>query len=408
MLLDLDNFKHINDSLGHPVGDKLLCAVADRLGQILRMSDTLARLGGDEFAIVQTDLGGPDSTTVLAQKLIDALIEPFEIEQQQVHTSTSIGISLFPSDGLDAPLLIKNADVALYRAKAEGRNRMCIFKQWMTAEATARQDLESSLRWSLRKQDFVLYYQPLLDTASGRITGVEALVRWCPSKDRMLLPETFIPLCESTGLMQRVGDWILREACRQAAAWQQAGRPLTVMVNLSAAQVQHDDAIAMIAAVVKESGLDPHLLELEITESVFLDPTLASMTSAFRRLVDLGVGLSIDDFGTGYSSLAYLKHIPSQTIKIDRSFIRNINRSGEDEAIVVAVLTLGRELRKRVVAEGVEKLAHMALLHRLGCTEMQGFLIGRPQPPDDLEDFLRGWPAAWADLRQALGSLPAQ
>ena len=400
MLLDLDNFKHVNDSRGHPVGDRLLCAVAERLGQVLRATDTLARLGGDEFAIVQADLRDPEGAATLAGKLIEALIDPFPIEHEELHTTTSIGISLFPADGDDPALLIKQADVALYRAKAAGRNRVSRFQGWMTAEANARQTLESSLRQTLKDQRFVLYYQPLIHLPSGQITGMEALLRW-PQQGRMMLPGSFVPLAEATGLIQPLGDWVLLEACRQAARWHQGGRQLTVTVNLSGSQIRHHDVLHTVERVIGEVGVDPRLIELEITENVFLDPKLGSITSLLDYLVGLGLRLSIDDFGTGYSSLAYLKRMPASTIKIDRSFVQGVGRKTADDAIVLAILALGRSLGMRVVAEGVETQAQLEFLERHGCTDLQGFLIARPQPADEIERFMDGWPLTWARLRES-------
>ncbi|HEX6144376.1 MAG TPA: EAL domain-containing protein [Geminicoccaceae bacterium] len=405
LLLDLDNFKHVNDSRGHPVGDKLLCGVAERLCNLVRESDTLARLGGDEFAVVQVGLAAEGGAEVLARKLIDGFAEPFCIEQEEIHTTTSVGFSLFPAHGESAAHMIKNADVALYRAKAEGRNRICRFSGWMTAQVSARQSLETRLREGLKKQDLVLHYQPVLDVASGRITGVEALVRWRQERDDLLLPEGFLALAETTGLIRPLGAWVLAEACRQAVDWQARGYPLTMAVNLSVAQVRNPDDAAMLSGIVRASGVDPGQVELEITENTFLDPALGSMTSTLGALATTGIRLSIDDFGTGYSSLAYLKHIPAHTIKIDRSFVQDIDRQ-DDQAIAIAILALGRNLGRQVIAEGVETGRQMAILSRLGCRYMQGFFIGRPRPPADLEAFLDDWPSIWTEMRRCIGPAP--
>ncbi|HET6521465.1 MAG TPA: EAL domain-containing protein [Geminicoccaceae bacterium] len=402
LLLDLDHFKDINDTLGHPLGDRLLRAIAVRLGQGLRASDTLARLGGDEFAVIQAGLRGPESAAALAGKLIDAAAAPVRVDDHEVVTGASIGISLFPGDGAEVPLLLRNADLALYRAKAAGRGRYRFFRPSMAAAAEARRRLEGELRRALERREFLLHYQPLLDAAQGRITGVEALVRWRHPRRGVLPPALFIPSAETTGLIQPLGEWVLREACRQAGAWHGARRPLTVAVNLSPVQVRQPDAVARLARIIDQAGVAPGAIEFEITEGVFVDAAATSAAAGLDRLVGAGARIAIDDFGTGYCSLAYLQRFPVHTIKIDRSFVGHIGRDGE--AIVEAVLALGRSLNKRVVAEGVETMPQLAFLRGRGCPAMQGFLIGRPQGPEELGAFLATWPVTWSRLSRANGA----
>jgi diguanylate cyclase (GGDEF)-like protein len=378
LLLDLDDFKGVNDALGHPAGDELLHGIAGRLGRVIRASDTLARLGGDEFAIVQAGVRDSADAVALARKVLGALEAPFDLGGREVHAAASLGIALFPGDGADPDELLKNADLALYRAKGAGRGRHVFFEPAMDAEARARERLGRELRRALGQGALLLHYQPQLALATGQVTGVEALARWRHPEQGLVPPSEFIPVAEATGVINRLGAWVLREACRQAATWHRAGLGLTVAVNVSPTQLRRPETLEMVDDALRASGLDPARLELEITEGVLTDG------HASKLLLDLaarGVRLAIDDFGTGYSSLAYLRRLPVQRIKIDRSFVRGIGRDAGDEAVVRAIVTLGHTLGKEVVAEGVEAEAQLEFLRELGCEAVQGFLLGRPLEP---------------------------
>lgn len=393
LLLDLDHFKDLNDALGHPAGDWLLRAAAERLRGAIRPGDTLARLGGDEFAVVQPDLEGPEGSAALAQRLIDTLAGPFALESQEVHVSASVGIALAEGDREHADELIRKADLALYRAKREGRGRFSSFEPAMDAEVQARGRLERELRAALDRGQFVLHYQPQVDLRTGRVDSVEALVRWC-HPERLILPGEFIPAAEASGLIRPLGAWVLGEACRQARVWRDAGLELVMAVNLSPAQLRHDSLLHEIDGALRANGLDPRWLELEITESLFLERSEGTTDRALRGLAARGIRLALDDFGTGYSSLASLKRLPVATIKIDRSFVRDIGCDPEDEALVQAIVSLGHALGRKVVAEGVDNETQLAFLRGLGCDAAQGFLLARPQAPDELGFPLRTVPPA--------------
>jgi diguanylate cyclase (GGDEF)-like protein len=388
LLLDLDDFKGINDTLGHPIGDQLLCLITARLEGTIRTSDTLSRLGGDEFALVQPAVDGPADAAALVRKLVDVLEAPFTLEGQELHVTGSIGAALFPSDGADADTLLKNADLALYRAKREGRGRVRFFEPTMDAEVRTRRGLEQALRQALEGDELALAYQPQVDLATGRVIGVEALARWDRPQHGQVPPNEFIPVAEASGLILPLGAWVLREACRQAAAWRKIGFVLRVAVNVSPTQLRHPDGHAAVDEALRASELDPGLLELEITEGVLMETFEQEAESLLRRLAARGVRLAIDDFGTGYSSLAYLKRLPVHKIKVDRSFVRDIGSDPEDEAMVRAIIGLGHALGKQVMAEGVESEAQLAFLRELGCDEAQGFYIARPQAAADLEHLL--------------------
>lgn len=390
LFLDLDKFKDVNDTLGHPVGDRLLRLAAERLGAILRSSDTLARLGGDEFAIIQPAVRESNDAITLARKLLDALAAPFALDGHEVHIGASLGIALFPGDGESVDDLLKNADLALYRAKSDGRARFCFFESSMDTEIRTRKDLERELRRALERDEFELHYQPQLNLLWGTIGSVEALVRWRHPERGMLLPDAFIPIAEASGLIHALGAWILRQACQQAKAWHAAGLPLTVAVNISPAQLRHPDLLEAVDAALSASGLEPSLLELEITENLVVELEGGTAIGCIVGLAARGVRLTIDDFGTGYSSLAYLKRLPVQKIKIDRTFVRVIGNDPEGEAVVRAIITLGQTLGKRVVAEGVESRAQLDFLRMLGCDEVQGYLYSRPREASDLEHMLQG------------------
>ena len=378
LLLDLDRFKDVNDALGHPTGDHLLRAAAKRLAGVVRISDTLARLGGDEFAVLQTNVPEAGGTAVLAERLVEAVAAPFTVDGQGIRVAASIGIAVHPDDGADADELVRRADLALYRAKHEGRGRFRFFEPAMDARARSRRQLEQELRRALDAGEFVLHYQPQVELATGRVDGVEALVRWRHPTRGLVPPAEFIPAAEACGLIVPLGAWVLGEACRQVRAWQDAGLMLTVAVNLSPVQVRHDGLLEAIDDALDAYHLDGNCLEVELTENLLLDRSEAATDQTLRGLAARGIRLALDDFGTGYSSLGYLKRLPVQRIKIDRSFVRDIGSDPDDEAVVQAIVTMGHTLGKQVVAEGVETQAQLAFLRRLGCDAAQGFLLGRP------------------------------
>ena len=382
MLLDVDQFKEINDSLGHVAGDQLLRELAARLNKVVREADTLARLGGDEFALIQTALADTAAASLLAQRIAHALERPFRIEDQQLDIAASIGITIFPDDGTTPERLMRNADMALYQAKAAGRNRYAYYRADMDRELQASRSLQRGLRQALEEDRLKLVFQPVFELPDGRLSKVEALLRWPHPGGGQVPPSTFIPIAESSGLIRPLGDWVLQRACRQAAAWQAGDIDLKLAVNVSAAQLRQPELFETVERALADNRLDPARLELEITESVFLDPSKDLILELLRRVADLGVTLAIDDFGTGYSSLAYLKHFPFHEIKVDGSFVRDIEDGADGAAIVKAVVALGHSLGKRVTAEGVETEAQLAFLRERGCDAAQGYLLGRPGPAE--------------------------
>jgi len=385
LFLDLDRFKVINDSLGHNIGDQLLQAVAVRVQTCVRESDTVARLGGDEFTILLPNLHRSDDAAPIAQKIIEAIRYPFHIEGREFFSTTSIGISLFPEDGTDAETLIKNADTAMYQAKELGRDNYQLFNAHVNAKALQRIALEHGLRKALMNDEMAVHYQPIFDLRSGRITGMEALLRWTHPVLGSIPPATFIPLAEATGVMIPIGSWALAEACRQAKEWHDAGfQSLSLAVNLSVTQLQQTDLVDFVAGVLRNTGLPARLLELEITES----SAMHSPETSVRTLYDLkklGLRISLDDFGTGHSSLSYLKRFPIDTLKIDQSFVHDITSDPDTAAIVTAIIAMAHSLRLKVVAEGVEFTEQANFLRKHGCDQMQGFLI---KPPVAAADFL--------------------
>jgi diguanylate cyclase (GGDEF)-like protein len=389
MFMDLDRFKHINDSLGHTVGDQLLQSVGQRLLVCVRQSDTISRLGGDEFVALLPDIDHPEDAALSAQKMIAAIALPHRIDQHDLHIGASIGISIYPEDGLDAETLIKHADTAMFHAKDNGRNTYAFFEQEMTARAIARQSIEASLRLALERQEFVLHYQPKINLLSGTIVGIEALVRWQHPQRGLLIPADFVPIAEDSGLILPLGRWVLREACRQARAWQDAGLPpVSIAVNTSALEFRARDFLEYLRATLEESRLEPRYLELELTESVLMRDA-ASADSVLHALAGLGVKLAIDDFGTGYSSLSYLRQFPINTLKIDRSFVNQITSNPDDAAIVSAVISMGKSLKQRVIAEGVETAEQAAFLLAQHCDEAQGNFFGRPVGAEALAILLQ-------------------
>ena len=381
IVLDLDNFKNINDSLGHEVGDQVLLEAGHRLASHLRAVDTVARQGDDEFVVVLSNIEDQTAAAVVAQKLLDSLSRPMNIHGHEFFVAGSIGISMFPKDGEDGRLLLKNADAAMHRAKQAGRNSFCFYLQEMNASTFDRLKIEGGLRRALERSEFILHYQPQVDLESGAIVGAEALIRWLPAGQEMRYPNQFISIAEESGLITSIGEWVLREACRQNVAWQKAGlAPIRVGVNLSAYQFTQQDMVGTVTRILRETGCDPSYLSLELTESVVMkDPQSAVET--LRRLSDMGVHLSIDDFGTGYSSLNYLKRFPINALKIDRSFVSDIVSDDDNAAIVKVVIALAHSLKLEVIAEGVETVEHLDFLKRQRCNQMQGYLFSRPVPP---------------------------
>lgn len=392
MLIDLDRFKAINDALGHQVGDQLLIQVADRLAQSVRDSDIVARLGGDEFVIVLPDIESPAQAAHVAEKIVQVVSQPYLIEGSEQRTSPSIGISLFPSDAVDGGDLVKKADVAMYHAKALGRSTYQYFTHEMQAVADQRMLIEAELRTALAQQQFVLHYQPQLDLRTGRLVGVEALVRWQHPLRGLVPPLDFIPVAEETGLIIPLGNWVLQEACRQLGEWIAGGiGHIRISVNLSASQFLDKELPGRVHALLQEHGLGADKLDLEVTESMSMaspDKTIALM----QELREHGLSLSIDDFGTGYSSLAYLKMFPISTLKIDRSFVKDIETDHNDADICDVTVLLAHKLGLDVVAEGVETEEQLKYLLSIGCEKVQGYLISRPLPADRVENFIRNNP----------------
>jgi diguanylate cyclase (GGDEF)-like protein len=388
LFLDLDHFKVINDSLGHSLGDQLLQQVAGRLTGCLRAGDTVARLGGDEFTLLLPGVQGPAESERVALKVLDTLREPYRLEGRELFVTASMGISLYPDDGEDADTLVRNADAAMYRAKEQGRDSHRLYAPPMNELATERLALESALRRALANDELVLHYQPLVEIGSGRLHGVEALLRWRHPEKGLLWPSDFLTLAEATGLILPIGPWVLRTACAQAQAWHaQELRELRVAVNLSARQFQQPDLAEHVRRALRETGLPPHCLELEITETNAMQNTEATLRT-FAELKALGVRISIDDFGIGYSSLGTLKRLPIDTIKIDRSFIRDITTDPDDAAIVTAVIAMAHTLKLRVVAEGVDTEEQLTFLRGYGCDLMQGHLFGPAAPAEECGEGL--------------------
>ncbi|SKA06898.1 putative bifunctional diguanylate cyclase/phosphodiesterase [Consotaella salsifontis] len=394
--LDLDHFKSVNDTLGHPIGDKLLQAVADRFRQSLCEWDFIARLGGDEFALVTSAAAEPAQAARLAERLIETVDRPYDIHGHQVVIGTSIGIAFYPDDGTEPDVLLKRADVALYRAKNDGRNLHRFFEPEMDRRLQARRLLELDMRRALIEQSFELFYQPLVNVGTRSVTGFEALLRWRDPVRGMIPPGDFVPLAEEVGLIIPIGEWVLRQACAEAANWP---APLRVAVNLSPVQFRSDYLVDAVRRALAESGLAPQRLELEITESVLLQGNERNL-AILKELKSLGIRISMDDFGTGYSSLGYLQRFPFDKIKIDQSFVRELSERPESMAIIRAVMGIGRSLQMTTTAEGVETPEQMERLRREGCDEAQGFLFSRPVPAWDLPSVMA---SLLADLARDVG-----
>src|SRR5262245_3005915 len=387
--MDLDRFKNINDTLGHQFGDRVLQETAKRLSACVREGDIIARLGGDEFVLLVEELGDPAALAEIARKLLAAVSDLGTIDGQELNVSLSIGICAYPSDGRDAKTLLAGADIAMYRAKDHGRNGFCFYSAELQSHTPEKLALEAGLRHGLERGEFRVHYQPKIDMASGEITGVEALLRWQHPEKGLLLPEKFIYLAEETGLIIPIGYWTLREVCTRAKAWQSAGLPrLPVAVNLSASQFAHDQLVPKLTEILRSTGTDPGILELEITESMVMhDPEQA--VQLMHNLRAMGVRLTIDDFGTGYSSLGYLKRFPINSLKVDRSFVRDLPHSADDIAITRAVIAMAHSLQMNVIAEGVELKEQLDVLRSEGCDEFQGYLCRPPLVEEELIQFIR-------------------
>jgi diguanylate cyclase (GGDEF)-like protein/PAS domain S-box-containing protein len=388
LFLDLDNFKHINDSLGHEIGDKLLQSVAQGLCKCVRGSDTVSRLGGDEFVVLVTEDKYAEDAALTAEKILAALAAPHSIAPHALHVTASIGISVYPADGQDAETMIKNADTAMYQAKGKGRNNYQFFKSDMNVRAVERQVIEANLRLALERQEFVLHYQPKVNIDTGTITGSEVLLRWMHPEWGVTLPDRFVPIAEDCGLIVPIGRWVLREACAQAKRWEDAGlKPAAVAVNISALEFHRKDFVEGVRGILTDTGLEPCCLQLEITESALMRDAETS-TAILQQLKNIGVQLAVDDFGTGYSSLSYLNQFPIDTIKIDGSFVHAIGSTNGNGIIVSAIIAMGTSLKQRVVAEGVEEQAQLTFLKAQHCEEGQGYFFSRPLIAEQLAALL--------------------
>jgi diguanylate cyclase (GGDEF)-like protein len=387
LFLDLDRFKHINDSLGHVVGDRLLQSVARRLFTCVRSSDTVSRQGGDEFVVLLWEVRHAQDPAITAGKILAALREPHLINEHELHITGSIGIVTYPDDGADVETLMKRADIAMYHAKEIGRDNYQFFQPEMNARAVERQSLEYNLRYAIERQELVLHYQPKLNLATGAIIGIEALIRWKHPQLGLVSPGQFIATAEDCGLIVPIGRWVLHEACRQARAWQVAGLPpLCIAVNVSPMEVRSPGFVSGIRATLKETGLESRYLELELTEAVLMEKS-RSVADVLAELKDIGVQLALDDFGTGYSSLSHLKRFPIDTLKIDQSFVRDLTRDGT--GIINAVISMGKSLHMRVLAEGVETRQQLEVLQEHGCPEGQGYYFSRPVSAEDFGQLLK-------------------
>ncbi len=388
IFLDLDRFKNVNDTLGHAAGDELLQEVAQRLAGLMRGSDTVARLGGDEFVILLPGIRHEEYAADVATKILETLAKPVMRDGQELICTGSIGIALYPTDGTNSDTLLKHADLAMYQAKEQGRNTFRFFSREMNTKAVQRLLLENSLRHAMERHEFRLCYHPLLDARTNQIVSCEALIRWQHPELGLLLPDSFIPLAEDTGLIIPIGEWVLRAACQQHRRWRKAGlTPVRVAVNISACQFRRGNLLATVERVLSETGTEPNYLELELTESILMQaPDEARET--LNDLKALGVHLAIDDFGTGYSSLSYLKLFPIDRLKIPREFVRDITSNPDDATIAKAIVSLGNNLNMRVVAEGVERIDQLEFLVSHGCDELQGFYFAQPMSSDEFAEFL--------------------
>jgi diguanylate cyclase (GGDEF)-like protein len=403
---DLDRFKVVNDSLGHAAGDELLRHVTQQIGRVLRRSDTLARMGGDEFVALLPGVATRSEASNVLAKVQASLGETVELNGVDIHIASSVGVAFYPGDATDPVTLLKHADVAMYFAKRQGRNNLQFYAEGMGVVDRERLALENDLRTAIPNGELVVFYQPKVDTGSGRITGAEALIRWRHPVRGLVPPSTLIPIAEETGLIVAIGDWVLREACRQLRAWHDMGMThLTIAVNLSAEQFTQPDLVGRVKDALRDAGLPARCLELELTESSVMRDTERSVR-LLGEIAALGVRISVDDFGTGYSSLSYLRRLPLHTLKIDRSFIRDIEHSREDAEIVRAIVSLAHSLDLGVTAEGVETGGQHDFVQRLGCEEFQGFLCSEPVPPAEFLAAIKRITPASLELTQRLAVQP--
>jgi diguanylate cyclase (GGDEF)-like protein/PAS domain S-box-containing protein len=386
LFMDVDRFKRINDSLGHQIGDQLLRSVAAQLTTCVRSSDTVSRQGGDEFVIVLSEIEQASRAIVSVKKILAAVAEPHQIAGHELHITTSIGVSVYPDDGHDAETLLRNADSAMYHAKEHGPGGYQFFRTAMNLRAVERQSLEAGLRRALNRDEFILHYQPKIDLQTGVLLGAEALIRWRHPDRGLVPPMQFVPIAEDSGLIVPIGQWVLREACRQARAWQRAGLPrVPVAVNVSAVEFREPGFLDSVRVSLEETRLESRYLELELTESVVM-ANADSTVPLLRKLKDLGLQLALDDFGTGYSSLSYLKEFPIDALKVDESFIRGISDDLQGAPIVLAIISMGKSLHHRVIAEGIETAEQFAFLQAQGCGEGQGFYFSRPLAADQFAE----------------------
>jgi diguanylate cyclase (GGDEF)-like protein/PAS domain S-box-containing protein len=408
LFLDLDGFKHINDSLGHLIGDQLLKSIAARLVNCVRSSDTVSRRGGDEFVVLLAEISQSSDAAITAQKILHAVAQPHSIDQHDLRVTTSIGLSIYPDDGLDAETLLKNADTAMYQAKENGRQNYQFFKPAMNVRAVERQSIEESLRRALERRELAVHYQPKVDLITGEITGAEALVRWNHPEQGPISPAKFIPVAEDCGLILSIGNWVLREACRQTHAWDDAGLLLpSIAVNISAIEFRNEQFLEGVFAILQETGLSPRRLELELTETVLMKRA-ETTESVLKELRAGGIHLAVDDFGTGYSSLSYLRKFPVDSLKIDQSFVRQITSKPDDTAIVSAVIGMGRSLNLRVIAEGVETRSELEFLQAHQCDEAQGYHFSRPLPAQEFGRLLQTGVSLWsADGQNSSDDIPS-
>ncbi len=384
--LDLDGFKKVNDTLGHSAGDLLLITTAERITQCIRESETASRLGGDEFGIILSEISHERDAAIVADRILETVVEPVQLADREYHVKTSIGIGLFPSDGNDPKSLVKNADTAMYRAKAEGGQMYRFFTPDINTDLILHPVHEMNIRKALEKDEFTLFFQPQIDLFSGDTVSVESLVRWNHPDIGIIPPDQFIPAAEKSGIIDKLGEFVLRKTCFHAARWQSA-RPVRVAVNISVCQIQRPEFIKTVSSAIESTGLKPQLLTLEISESSALNRS-EDLIDKIRTVKSMGIQLAIDDFGTGYATLSYLKYVPADLLKIDSSFLSNITTNAEDTAIVKAIIAMAHSLTLRVVAEGVENEAQLAMLRHLGCDMAQGYYFSKPLPENELKHFL--------------------
>ncbi|MCP4252431.1 MAG: EAL domain-containing protein [Candidatus Scalindua sp.] len=386
--IDLDRFKKVNDSLGHDVGDLLLKEVSERFKGFLRGADTVARLGGDEFAIILSDNSTAYNVSIVAQKVIDTISEPFHLKDYTCSVGTSIGIAVYPSDGDDIEHLTKNADIAMYHAKDEGRNNYQFYSKDLNVNTIERLAFENELHKAIENKEFILYYQPVYEPNTKKIISMEALIRWQHPTRGLLQPDDFIPLSEETGYIKKIGAWVARQVCKQIKEWEKTGfEDIRVAINISAQQFSQKDGMDFITQIIKEEEISPGSLELELTESCLLENENNTAVT-MQELKDFGIHHAIDDFGTGYSSLKFIKQLPINKIKIDRSFVKDITENKDDSAIVTAIISMAQSLQLKVVAEGVETEEQFNHLNSLGCDEIQGYFFSTPLPADEIEELM--------------------